>query len=88
MKTIHKYFLHIFIADSKLSGISKTTWQGLNKLKKLSLYRNNISKLERSTFKYQQNLELLDISHNSFKKLEPHFFSDLRRYVNIQLYSI
>ena len=49
-------------------------------MKKISLYKNNISKLERNTFKYQQNLELLDISHNSFTKLEPHFFSDLRRY--------
>ena len=71
--------IYDFFSDAKLSVISKTTWQGLNKLKKLSLNHNNISKLERGTFRRQQNLELLDISHNSFSKLQPHFFSDLRR---------
>ena len=32
-----------------------------------------------STFKVQTQLEYLDLSHNGFTKLQPHYFSDLNR---------
>ena len=35
------------IADSKLNKISASMFKGLPKLKRLSLYKNNITKLER-----------------------------------------
>ena len=35
------------IADSKLNEISASMFKGLPKLKRLSLYKNNITKLER-----------------------------------------
>ena len=39
------------IADSKLNKISASMFKGLPKLKRLSLYKNNITKLERVSSK-------------------------------------
>ncbi|CAB4065927.1 unnamed protein product [Lepeophtheirus salmonis] len=76
----------LFIENSQISYLPEGVLNGLNSLKELSISHGNIksigkklSSLPRDAFKSQGQLEFLDISHNHFSKLEPHYFPNLRK---------
>ena len=61
------------IADGGVETFPNEIFKQLKRLKRLSLYKNNISALPRNLFKSQGNLEYLDISHNKYARETQNF---------------